>query len=105
MIVLVMTVYPVFTTKSACDLYASELVREFELSGQVGTEVAARLARMNELKGINPTVTWDKTGKVQIGDHAAVKVTKDVDIGLYFTGPIIVTVGSSLEGTSEVFWK
>lgn len=105
MLVLFLNVAPVFLTKMKLDTYASELCREAEIAGRIGSEVENRLARLNESSGLDPTVTWSKDGKVQIGNTFTVTVSLETDFSFFiFTGNPITLI-STAEGTSEVFWK
>lgn len=100
-----LAVTPVFLTKLSLDNYANELAREAEIAGRVGTETSQRLTRLNEIKGVNPAVSWNKTGKIQIGQDVTVTVTKTVNIGFYVFGSIPIRLTSTATGTSEVLWK
>jgi hypothetical protein len=101
----IISVVPVFLTKLALDNYANELVREAEISGRVGVETTERLQRLDESRGLNPTVDWSRTGQIQIGNDVTVTVTTVVDIGFYTFGSIPITLTSTATGTSEVLWK
>ena len=105
MLMFIITVAPVFLTKMTLNNYANELCREAEIAGRVGSETTARLERLNETSGITPTVVWSKNGKIQIGDTFTVTVSTQVDLSFFvFTGhPITIT--SSANGISEVYWK
>jgi hypothetical protein len=67
MLCTMIAVAPVFITKLSLDNYANELAREAEIAGRVGMETTQRLGRLNETKGLNPDVAWDRTGQIQIG--------------------------------------
>jgi len=99
------TVTPVFLTKLALDNYANELAREAEIAGRVGSETSQRLVVLNDIKGVNPAVSWSKTGQFQIGTDVMVTVSKTVDIGFYVFGSIPITLKSTATATSEVLWK
>ena len=105
MLMFIITVAPVFLTKMTRNKYANDLCRESEIAGRVGSETTARLERLNETSGITPTVVWSKNGKIQIGDTFTVTVSTQVDLSFFvFTGhPITIT--SSANGISEVYWK
>ena len=105
MLMFIITVAPVFLTKMTLNNYANELCCEAEIAGRVGSETTARLERLNETSGITPTVVWSKNGKIQIGDTFTVTVSTQVDLSFFvFTGhPITIT--SSANGISEVYWK
>lgn len=105
MLMFIITVAPVFLTKMTLNNYANELCREAEIAGRVGSETTARLERLNETSGITPTVVWSKNGKIQIGDTFTVTVSTQVDLSFFvFTGRPI-TISSSTNGISEVYWK
>lgn len=105
MLMFIITVAPVFLTKMTLNNYANELCREAEIAGRVGSETTARLERLNETSGITPTVVWSKNGKIQIGDTFTVTVSTQVDLSFFvFTGHPI-TISSSADGISEVYWK
>ena len=101
----IITVTPIFLTKLTLDNYANELAREAEIAGRVGSETTQRLNRLNEIKDLNPTVTWSDTGQFQIGTDVTVTATTTVDIGFYVFGSIPITLTSTADATSEVFWK
>ncbi len=68
LLIFIMTVAPVFLRKMTMNNYANELCREAEIAGRVGEETAERLQRLNESTGLNPTVTWSESGRIQIGE-------------------------------------
>ena len=107
-----MAVSPVFITKFSLDNYANELIREAEIEGIVGTPTTARLDRLNDLKGLYPTVAWKVNGaavsgtsnkKVNLGNEVSVTVSKTVTVN--FCGEWIFTLESTASGLSEVYWK
>jgi len=104
-LVTMITVTPVFLTKLSLDNYANELAREAEIAGRVGSETSQRLVVLNDIKGVNPAVSWSKTGQFQIGTDVMVTVSKTVDIGFYVFGSIPITLKSTATATSEVLWK
>ncbi len=105
-LVAVIKITPVFITKMTLNNYANELCREAEIAGRIGTETEARFERLNESNpDLTPTVIWSKTGKVQIGNTFTVTVSTDYDFSFFFFKNRPVTLSSTAEGTSEVFWK
>ncbi len=105
-LVAVIKITPVFITKMTLNNYANELCREAEIAGRIGTETEARLERLNESNpDLTPTVIWSKTGKVQIGNTFTVTVSTDYDFSFFVFKNRPVTLSSTAEGTSEVFWK
>lgn len=76
-------VLPVFIAKQQLDTYATELVREAEISGRVGSETTLREQVLNERMGITPEVEWSQTGNIQLNHEVTVTVRLDADIGLF----------------------
>lgn len=103
--VFIMSVAPVFLTKMTLNNYANELAREAEIAGRIGTETSQRLDRLNESSGLTPTIEWSTSGKIQIGRSFTVTVSADVDISFFIFRGHTLTVRSTAEGTSEVYWK
>lgn len=103
--VFIMSVAPVFLTKMTLNNYANELAREAEIAGRIGTETSHRLDILNESSGLTPTVEWSASGKIQIGRSFTVTVSADVDISFFIFRGHTLTVRSTAEGTSEVYWK
>ncbi len=82
-IALVVRVAPVFVVKNQLDTFASELVREAEITGRVGSETSSRANELKSQLGINPTISWSKTGQLQIDTSVTVTCTMTVNIGLF----------------------
>ena len=105
-IAVAMSVLPVFVTKNRLDTYASELCREAEIQGCVGTETARRAQVLTEQTGLEPDISWSKTGKIQLNEEFTVTVSVRADIGLFGGfGSFPVTMTSKASGKSEVYWK
>lgn len=103
---LCMRVLPVFIKKQQLDLYATELVREAEISGRVGTETSRRAAVLTEKTGLSPTITWSSRGKIQLNREVTVTLTLNTNIGLFGAfGSYPVTLRARATGKSEVYWK
>ncbi|KAF5069612.1 hypothetical protein DSECCO2_230780 [anaerobic digester metagenome] len=99
-------VFPAYIVKQQVDTFATELVREAEIAGQVGTETARREQILAEKTGINPTVVWSKTGKIQLNEEISVVVTYEVNIGMFNGfGSFPITLRGEAMGKSEVYWK
>lgn len=100
------SVIPVFITKNKLDTYASELCREAEIAGRVGTETTLRAQVLTEQTGLTPSITWSKTGKIQLNEEFTVTLTIQADIGLFGGfGSFPVTLKAEASGKSEVYWK
>lgn len=60
---LAMRVLPVFIQKQQLDMFATELVREAEVSGKVGTETNRRAEILQEKTGLAPIFHGQKAEK------------------------------------------
>lgn len=99
-------VLPAYVVKQQLDTFATELMREAEIFGQVGSETSKREQILIENTGINPTVRWSKIGKIQLNEEISVVVTYEVNIGLFSSfGSIPITLRGEAMGKSEVYWK
>ena len=96
---------PVFVAKIQLDNFADELVREAEIAGQIGSETTARAAVLSEKTGLHPTITWSRTGKVQLNQEFTVTLTTTKDIGFGPFGSFPVELKAAASGKSEVYWK
>ena len=67
-----MRVLPVFIQKQQLDTFATELVREAEVSGRVGAETSRRAAVLSEKTGIYPNVSWSENGRIQLNEEVTV---------------------------------
>ena len=97
--------FPVFIAKQQLDTYASELCREAELSGRIGTETAEKNKKLVEQTGLDPTISWSKTGKIQLDDEVTVTCSVVKDIGFARFGSFPITLTGYASGRSEVYWK
>ncbi len=105
-IALAVQVLPVYIAKQTIDTFATELIREAEIAGRVGTETTQREETLVVQTGIEPEVTWSTSGKIQLNDEVSVVVTYDVDIGLFGDfASFPITLRSEASGKSEVYWK
>lgn len=78
-----MRVMPVFIAKQQLDTFATELVREAEISGRVGSETSRRAAVLTEKTGLHPNISWSRSGKIQLNQEVTVTLTMDTNIGLF----------------------
>ena len=103
---LAMRVLPVFIQKQQLDYYASELVREAEVTGRVGEETSRRAAVLTEKTGLTPNITWSTQGQIQLNSDVTVTLTMETNIGLVGDlGSFPVTLRAQAAGKSEVYWK
>ena len=105
-IVLAVRVLPVFIAKNQLDTYATELCREAEISGRVGSETSRRAAVLTEQTGLSPRISWSKTGNIQLNEEITVTLTLDMNIGLFGGfGSFPISLRSEASGKSEVYHK
>ena len=105
-IALAVRVFPAYIIKQQVDTFATELMREAEIAGRVGTETTNRELLFREKAGITPTVKWSKTGRIQLNEEITVTVTFETNIGLFGGfGSFPVTLRADAAGKSEVYWK
>ncbi|SHE61037.1 protein of unknown function [Tissierella praeacuta DSM 18095] len=106
MIALAVKVFPAYIAKQKIDTFATELVREAEIAGRVGTETTNREILLRDKMGITPTVKWLKTGKIQLNEEITVTITYEINIGLFGGfGSFPITLRADAAGKSEVYWK
>lgn len=105
-VALAIKVFPVFVIKNQLDTFAAELVREAEISGRVGSETNKRASELQSQTGLYPTVTWSRTGKIQINEEVTVTLKTTVNIGLFGDfGSFPIELSARAQGKSEVYWK
>jgi len=105
-IALAVKVLPVFIAKNQMDTYATELCREAEISGRVGSETSRRAAVLTERTGLSPRISWSKTGNIQLNQEITVTLTLERNIGLFGGfGSFPITLRSEASGKSEVYHK
>lgn len=105
-VALAVKVFPAYIAKQKVDTFATELMREAEIAGRVGSETSRREGILVDKTGINPDVNWSRTGRVQLNEEITVVVTYRMDIGLFGDfGSFPVTLRGEALGKSEVYWK
>lgn len=105
-IALAVQVFPVFIAKNQLDTFATELCREAEISGRVGSETSRRAALLQEQTGIDPDISWSKNGTIQLNEEITVTVTLQKNIGLFGGfGSFPITLRAQASGKSEVYHK
>ena len=103
---LAMRVLPVFIQKQQLDTFATELVREAEVSGRIGSETDRRAAILSEQTGLDPEIEWSDGGRIQLNDDITVILTLETNIGLFGEfASFPITLRSQATGKSEVYWK
>ena len=105
-IALAVRVYPGYIVKLQLDNFADELVREAEIAGRVGSETSDRERVLNEKTGLYPSVSWSKTGNIQLNEEVTVTLTLERNIGLFGGfGSFPVHLKARASGKSEVYHK
>lgn len=105
-IALTVQVLPAFIAKQQLDTFATELVREAEIAGRVGSETNRREQTLREQTGLDPTVQWSDTGRIQLNEEVSVTLTYEIDLGLFAGfGSFPITLRADATGKSEVYWK
>jgi len=105
-IALAVKVFPVYIQKQQIDTFAVELVREAELAGCVGSETSRREQALRDKTGLQPSVVWSNSGRIQLNEEVTVTVTYQTNIGLFAGfGSFPITLRSDAAGKSEVYWK
>jgi len=104
-VALAVNVFPVFIAKHQLDTFATELVREAEIAGRIGTETTAKANQLRNNIGIDPTISWSRTGNLQIDTEVTLTLTLRYDIGFFNFGSFPITLTSRATGKSEVYWK
>ena len=105
-IALAVKVFPVYILKQQIDTFATELVREAEIAGRVGSETTNREILLKDKMGISPNVNWSKSGRIQLNEEISVTITYETNIGLFAGfGSFPITLRADAAGKSEVYWK
>ena len=102
---LAVKVMPVYIAKHNLDTYATELVREAEIAGQVGSATSTRASILSERLGISPQVSWSRTGRIQLNEEVTVTCRITMDIGFGGLGSFPVELVAQATGKSEVYWS
>lgn len=103
---LAVRVLPVYIAKNQLDSFATELCREAEIAGRVGTETNLRAQVLREKTKLDPVITWSRTGQIQLNQEFTVTLTLQADIGLFGGfGSFPITLKAQASGKSEVYWK
>jgi hypothetical protein len=108
MLVLALTikVLPVYIAKQQLDTFATELCRQAEISGSVGSETDDRAQELREQIGLSPAISWSKTGNIPLDSDVTVTVSMQTNIGLFGGfGSFPITLTSKATGKSERYWK
>lgn len=103
---LAMRVLPAFIYKQQLDNFATELAREAEMAGRVGSETDRRAQVLREKTGLAPAIAWSRSGRIQLNEEFTVTVTMQYNLGLFGGfGSFPITLRAEASGKSEVYWK
>ena len=106
LVICAMLVIALAVAKQQLDTFATELVREAELYGRVGTETTRRTQSLREQTGLDPDISWSSTGRIQLNQEITVVLTYETNLGLFAGfGSFPITLRSEATGKSEVYWK
>ncbi|MDU4843962.1 MAG: DUF4320 family protein [Clostridium sp.] len=110
MIAFAVNVYPVFVAKSQLNHFANEIVREAEVTGQIGDSVNSRTDKLKKELIEVDSIKWDAkyisgTKKIQLNDSINVTLEKKMNIGFFTFGSFPINVQAKDSGFSEVFHK
>ena len=105
MIALAVSTFPAYMAKSKLDTFAQELCREAEICGRVGNETRSREIVLKDRLGIEPEITWSRTGNIQLNEEFTVELALEYNIGFGGIGSYPVTLVSKATGKSEVYHK
>ncbi len=105
MIALALKIYPVFIVKNELNTFVGELARIAELEGRIGNATEIKANELKASMGINPTIKWSKSGKIQLNEEFSVILIYEVDIGFFEFGSFPITLRSIATGRSEVYYK
>jgi hypothetical protein len=100
-----LSVLPVIIEKAKLDTFAEEVVRFAEIEGRIGSNTSAKINAMTSSTGLDPSVNWSRTGKVQLNEEFSLVLSYETDIGFFSFGSFKVTLTSKATGRSEVYWK
>ena len=105
-IALAVRVLPVFIAKQQLNTFATELCREAEIAGRIGSETDRREQLLREKLGIDPAVSWSRSGRIQLNEEFTVTLTIQMNIGLFGGfGSFPITLRAEASGKSEVYYK
>ncbi|SCJ45010.1 Uncharacterised protein [uncultured Clostridium sp.] len=110
MIAFALKVYPIFIAKDNLNKFASEIVREVEIKGEMGSDIQNRINTLEKTLGKTDSISWNikyinGTRKIQLGDPIEVTVKKEMNIGFFKFGSLPITLQAKDSGYSEVYWK
>lgn len=95
-----------YVAKTQLDTFATELIREAEISGQVGIETNQRAIVLRQQTGLDPQIIWSRSGRIQLNDEVTVTLKVNKNLGLFGGfGSFPITLTSKATGKSEIYHK
>lgn len=99
---------PVFIVKGNLNTFANEICRQAEISGGIDSKVSNKIADMENILNLSPTVNWSTNyiegNKVQLNEK--IEVTLETNCKISLAGVTIdIPLRSKAQGRSEVYWK
>ena len=110
-LVLALNVFSFLALRQNMDYFSKQLIETATVSGQIGSEVAARYAELEKETGISPSMTWDaeyfnvSAKTVQLGDTIKLTLTYKSTLKGFGILGIPVTLTATHSGLSEKYWK
>lgn len=102
----IFSVLPVFIAKHQLDIFVTELCREAEIVGEIGSETSAKEEQLKSQLNIEPQVEWSKTGKIQLNEEIEVVATIEKELGNFGgLNSFKVPIRAKASGKSEVYHK
>lgn len=96
--------FPLYDEYSRLNDFGKEIMRTAEFSGQVGVETDAEIVRMKAITNLNPDITWNRTGKIALGEKIEVTLKMESTIR-GFGKDFVIPMTVKITGRSEVYWK
>jgi len=96
----------VYAKHNLVNAMAHEIARYVEIKGEINGQTAAEIQRLKDISGFgDATVTFDKSGKLDLEEEFMVTVTVERKFGIGGIQVIPVTIQAVATGRSEVYWK
>lgn len=104
-LLLFLSVVPVFNVKLELDHFANEIVRVAEIEGEINSDVNDRIDELEEETGLYPDIEWSTSGKIDMGESFNVTLTDSYDFSFFIFKAVPVPLKSFATGKGEVYWK
>jgi hypothetical protein len=105
------TMFPLFITKTKVDTMAAQLTRVIELTGVAGADYQTELAELKTATGLDPDIQIDPIQEYyQLRERFSVTVTVNADVTIFAPAsgdPLVITIPitKTVTGRSEVYVK